>query len=114
MKFLTTAATALALSVTANAAFAACDDGEIVIGAGFQNTYNTRFRADRHAIQFFVRPKTGASKMVVEEFSLKAMTRGLTSSNQNLSQPFELKFHQKQNRLTVLLQNDDNRVNQGH
>ena len=43
------------------------DDGEIVIGAGFQNTYNTRFRADRHAIQFFVRPKTGASKMVVEE-----------------------------------------------
>ena len=53
-------------------------------------------------------------QMVVEEFSLKAMTRGLTSSNQNLSQPFELKFHQKQNRLTVLLQNDDNRVNQGH
>ena len=42
MKFLTTAATALALSVTANAAFAACDDGEIVIK--FAHVTNT----DKH------------------------------------------------------------------
>ena len=31
-------------------------DGKYVLGAGFQNAYNTRYRADRHAIQFFVRP----------------------------------------------------------
>ncbi|WP_136635067.1 DctP family TRAP transporter solute-binding subunit [Pseudooceanicola onchidii] len=42
MKFLTTAATALALSVTANAAFAACDAGEIVIK--FAHVTNT----DKH------------------------------------------------------------------
>ncbi|MGI3167971.1 DctP family TRAP transporter solute-binding subunit [Pseudooceanicola sp. C21-150M6] len=42
MKFLTTAATAMALAVTANAAFAACDDGEIVIK--FAHVTNT----DKH------------------------------------------------------------------
>ncbi len=42
MKFLATAATALALSVTASAGFAACDDGEIVIK--FSHVTNT----DRH------------------------------------------------------------------
>ena len=42
MKFLTTAATALALSVTATAGFAACDDGEIVIK--FAHVTNT----DKH------------------------------------------------------------------
>ena len=31
------------------------EDGSISIGAGFQNGYNTRYRADRHAVQFFVR-----------------------------------------------------------
>ena len=35
---------------------AATDDGSLVIGAGFQNLYNTRYRADRHAIQFYIRP----------------------------------------------------------
>lgn len=34
-------------------------DGSVVIGAGFQNGYNTRYRADRHAIQFFIRPTGG-------------------------------------------------------
>ncbi|MEO2015021.1 MAG: hypothetical protein ABGZ53_11690 [Fuerstiella sp.] len=34
-------------------------DGSVVIGAGFQNLYNTRYRADRHSLQFFVRPTTG-------------------------------------------------------
>jgi C4-dicarboxylate-binding protein DctP len=42
MKFLTTAATALALTVTANTAMAACDDGEIVIK--FAHVTNT----DKH------------------------------------------------------------------
>jgi C4-dicarboxylate-binding protein DctP len=42
MKFLTTAATALALTVTAQAGFAACDDGEIVIK--FSHVTNT----DKH------------------------------------------------------------------
>ena len=28
------------------------DDNSLVVGAGFQNAYNTRYRADRHAIQF--------------------------------------------------------------
>ena len=42
MKFMTTAATALALSVTGGAAFAACDDGEIVIK--FAHVTNT----DKH------------------------------------------------------------------
>ncbi len=42
MKFLTTAATALALSVTAQAAFASCDDGEVVVK--FSHVTNT----DKH------------------------------------------------------------------
>ena len=34
-------------------------DGAVVIGAGFPNLYNTRYRADRHSLQFFVRPTSG-------------------------------------------------------
>ena len=34
-------------------------DGSVVVGAGFQNAYNTRYRADRHEVQFFVRPAAG-------------------------------------------------------
>lgn len=34
-------------------------DGSLVIGAGFQNLFNTWYRADRHAVQFFVRPTDG-------------------------------------------------------
>lgn len=41
-------------------------DGSLVIGAGFQNGYNTRLRADRHAIQFFVRPTDGQRTIAVE------------------------------------------------
>lgn len=43
------------------------DDGKLVIGAGFQNAYNTRYRADRHAVQFFVRPVDGERELAVEE-----------------------------------------------
>ncbi len=30
--------------------------GRVVAGAGFQDVYNTRFRSDRHTLQFFVKP----------------------------------------------------------
>ena len=46
---------------------ATTSDGAFVVGAGFQNTYNTRYRADRHAIQFFIRPTDGQREMKVEE-----------------------------------------------
>ncbi len=38
---------------------ATSNDGSLVIGAGFQNLYNTRYRADRHATQLYVRPSRG-------------------------------------------------------
>ncbi len=53
-------------------------DGSLVIGAGFQNAYNTRYRADRHAIQFFIRPTDGRREMGVEE--LPRPTDTLTGS----------------------------------
>ena len=43
------------------------NDGQLVIGAGFQNAYNTRYRADRHALQFFIRSKDGKRKFTVKE-----------------------------------------------
>ncbi|MGY8733878.1 MAG: hypothetical protein ACKVK0_17230, partial [Pirellulales bacterium] len=43
------------------------DDGSLVIGAGFQNVYNTRYRGDRHSIQFFVRPANGKREFAVKE-----------------------------------------------
>lgn len=46
---------------------ATSNDGSLVIGAGFQNAYNTRYRADRHAVQFFIRPTDGRREMNVEE-----------------------------------------------
>lgn len=42
------------------------EDGAVVIGAGFQNVYNTRNRADRHALQFFVRPTDGQREFTVQ------------------------------------------------
>ena len=46
---------------------ATSNDGSLVVGAGFQNAYNTRYRADRHAVQFFIRPTDGQREMKVEE-----------------------------------------------
>lgn len=45
---------------------AASEDGSLVIGAGFQNAYNTRYRADRHAIQFFIRRTDGQRELMIE------------------------------------------------
>lgn len=42
-------------------------NGEVVVGAGFQNAYNTRYRADRHAVQFYVRPTSGVRELTTEE-----------------------------------------------
>ena len=42
------------------------DDGTITIGAGFPNAYNTRYRNDRHAIQFFIRPNQGERRFEVQ------------------------------------------------
>lgn len=44
---------------------AASEDGSLAIGAGFPNDYNTRYRGDRHAVQFFVRPKHGGRSFEV-------------------------------------------------
>ena len=41
----------------------ASEDGQLVIGAGFQNLYNTAYRADRHAVEFFIRPNSGERKL---------------------------------------------------
>lgn len=46
---------------------ATSSDGSLVVGAGFQNANNTRYRADRHAVQFFIRPTDGQREMKVEE-----------------------------------------------
>ncbi len=42
-------------------------DGSLVIGAGFQNAYNTRYRADRHALQFYIRPTSGKRSLTSEK-----------------------------------------------
>ena len=46
---------------------ATSEDGSLVFGAGFQNAYNTRYRADRHAVQLFIRPVSGDRAMKTEE-----------------------------------------------
>ncbi len=40
--------------------------GRVVAGAGFQDVYNTRFRTDRHTLQFFVRPESGVEQFTIE------------------------------------------------
>ena len=46
---------------------ATSDSGSLVVGAGFQNAYNTRYRGDRHAVQFFIRPVRGNRELKVDE-----------------------------------------------
>jgi len=46
---------------------ATSDDGKLVLGAGFQSLYNTQFRGDRHAIQFYVRPTEGKRTYSLEK-----------------------------------------------
>ena len=42
--------------------------GQVVAGAGFPDVYNTRFRTDRHTLQFFVKPTSGP-----DQFSLQRL-----------------------------------------
>ncbi len=42
-------------------------DGALTIGAGFQNAYNTRYRADRHELQFYLRPNGRVRPLSVEK-----------------------------------------------
>ena len=42
-------------------------DGNFVIGAGFPNAYNTRYRANRHSVQFFIRPVHGNRPLKVKQ-----------------------------------------------
>ena len=39
--------------------------GRVVAGAGFQDVYNTRFRGDRHTLQFFIRPNSDDDRYTV-------------------------------------------------
>ena len=40
--------------------------GRVVAGAGFADVYNTRFRSDRHTLQFFVRSKGESANYTLE------------------------------------------------
>ena len=40
--------------------------GRLVAGAGFEEVYNTRFRSNRHTVQFFVRPAKGGDRFRIE------------------------------------------------
>jgi hypothetical protein len=40
--------------------------GRVVAGAGFMEVYNTRFRSDRHTLQFFVRPDKETARFTTE------------------------------------------------
>ncbi len=41
-------------------------DGGFVVGAGFCDVWNTRFRTDRDVVQFFVRPTSGEREFTME------------------------------------------------
>ncbi len=40
-------------------------DNRVIAGAGFLDVYNTRFRSDRHTLQFFVRPQNAPDQFKV-------------------------------------------------
>ncbi len=44
---------------------ATSDDGQLTVGAGFQNAYNTRLRADRHSLQFYVHDRSAPTDINV-------------------------------------------------
>ncbi len=50
--------------------------GRLVAGAGFMEAYNTRFRGDRHTVQFFVRPRA-ASQFKIERLPHPDMDCGI-------------------------------------
>ena len=42
------------------------NQGRPIAGAGFAAVYNTRFRMDRHALQFYVRPRSESDQFKLE------------------------------------------------
>ncbi len=50
--------------------------GQLVAGAGFMEAYNTRFRGDRHTLQFFVRPQA-AGQFKIERLPHPEMDCGI-------------------------------------
>ena len=45
---------------------APASSGRLTVGAGFPGLYNTRFRSDRYAVQFFLRPVDGEREFTTE------------------------------------------------
>lgn len=52
-------------------------DGKLVAGAGFAGVYNTRFRHDRHTLQFFIRPRNAADDFDVQTLPRPNADRGV-------------------------------------
>ena len=51
--------------------------GRLVAGAGFEEVYNTRFRSNRHTVQFFVRPTKGGDRFRIERLPHPDMDCGI-------------------------------------
>ncbi len=51
-------------------------DGKHAVGAGFLGLYNTRYRADRYTLQFFVRPTAGERPLTIERLPRPNETAG--------------------------------------
>jgi len=51
--------------------------GRLVAGAGFEEIYNTRFRGNRHTVQFFVRPAERAGEFQIERLPFPDMGTGV-------------------------------------
>jgi len=52
-------------------------EGRVVMGAGFADVYNTRFRSDRFALQFFVRRPEGENSFTTETLPRSSTDGGL-------------------------------------
>ena len=52
-------------------------EGRVVAGAGFMEVYNTRFRAGRHVLQFFVRPQTSSNAFTLERLPHPGLGTGV-------------------------------------
>ena len=51
--------------------------GRLVAGAGFEEVYNTRFRSNRHTVQFFVRPAKGGDRFRIKRLPHPDMDCGV-------------------------------------
>ncbi|MFP6620318.1 MAG: hypothetical protein VB877_13300 [Pirellulaceae bacterium] len=60
--------------------------GQVVAGAGFMEVYNTRFRSNRHTVQFFLRPDQDTERFTVKRLPHPNLGTGvyLFDNNQRL------------------------------